>query len=75
MTLDSVLKINFCQFFLIYHFKEKIFKFRKIQIFERNLTPNYWSVKKFYMRRVDLNIKKQLSVFEFSILSAKIAKS
>ena len=55
--------------------RRKIPKFRKIDIFKCNLTPNYFSVKKFHIRRLDLNTKKIISVIlEFLILREKIAK-
>ena len=53
----------------------KIDKFRKIGIFKRNSALNYSMVKKFHTTRLDLNIKKTFStIFEFSILRAKIDK-
>ena len=52
---------------------EKLLIFGKIWIFQHNSAPNYFSVRKFHMRRLNLNAKKQL-IFKFSILSGKIAK-
>ena len=43
--------------------------FEKKWVCERNSTPNYFSVKKFQMRRLDLKTKKLFFVtFEFQIL-------
>ena len=48
--------------------KGKISKFRRIQIFEHYSAPNYCSVKKIHLTRLDLNTKNQfLAIFEFSI--------
>ena len=50
-------------------------KFRKIQTFERNSALNFFIVRKFHMRRSDLNTKKQFSTFfECLILSGKVTK-
>ena len=47
----------------------KIAKFRKIGILEHNLAANYFTMKKFHMRRLDLYAKKQFSaISKFSIL-------
>ena len=44
-------------------------EFQKIWIFEYNSALNCSTVKKFHMRRLDLNTKKLFSaIFEFSIL-------
>ena len=54
---------------------KKIFIFRKIHIFERNWAPIYCNVRKFHMRRLNLNAKKSFTVvLKFSILSGKFAK-
>ena len=50
-------------------------EFRKNWIFEHNSALYDFMLKKFHMRRLDLNAKKTLSaILEFSILRRKIAK-
>ena len=55
--------------------KGGISKFREIQILEHNSVPYNFSVRKFFMRRLNLNTRKQLlAILKFSILSGKIDK-
>ena len=53
----------------------KIDKFRKIWIFEHNSALKYSMVKKFRLRRLNVNSKKIISIiFELYILRVKITK-
>ena len=62
--------------FGIFHFKRgegiKSLKFQKIQIFKCNSAPNYYSIRKCHIKRVNLNAKTLFSVIlEFFILNGE----
>ena len=63
----SAKKITFGDF-IVFEFDRKIAKLKKIRVFERNLTLNFSSVRKFHMSKLGLNTKKLLStILEISI--------
>ena len=51
--------------------KQDLLNFGKKHIFKRNSAPNYFSVTKFNMKRLDLNTKATFGDFGFPILNGK----